>query len=126
MILAKRASGLAVVVLFLGTAVHSVTISGHSDQGCDDADREQICANQAERICCEFGPTRLTATQSVKFRDLSQGDIATWFHADDLGPRHIYCGGIRKSQVIMGNVPGVLCMEIDNDVLAESNDGANW
>ena len=81
----------------------------------------------------------MTESESVGFDNLGEGDIATWFHEGpstpapptpaNPNPRPIlqHCGGIRRSQVIMGAMHGRLCMNAHEDVHhAVSNDGANW
>lgn len=131
-----RVSAAVCFLLFQITA--AVDIGSFEEIGCDDWGwLNARCQEHPERICCGF-PQRLTGTWSVGFRGLSEGDIATWFHEGPStpvpatpqnphpNPIRNHCGGIRRSQVMMGSHSGVICMDAPAEGPHESNDGANW
>jgi hypothetical protein len=122
--LSSKAVALAGVVS-LAINVGAVDIGSFEEFNCDWSELQGNCPDQPERTCCGF-PSTLTVTISVGWRGLSEGDIATWFHSSMHGSTYNYCGGVRRSQVMMGSAPGIVCMsERDNHPLV-SNDGANW
>jgi len=127
-------------ILSWSTVVYGVDIATFDEPGCDmtNNSRQFTCPHQPEHICCGF-PSIMTETDAVGFSELGEGDIATWFHEGqptpvaptpgNPNPRPIrnHCGGIRRSQVMMGSMRGQLCMNAHEDVhAAVSDDGANW
>jgi hypothetical protein len=120
-------SALVFDILLYSLSVYAVDIANFEEYDCDWNEMMIACRDQPERVCCGF-PQTATATWSVGFRGLGEGDIATWFHEGPAGPNGVrnHCGGLRKSQVMMGDTAGEICMSVGLHELHESNDGANW
>lgn len=124
---ATLALAVALGVIMGSTSISAVDIGNFEDLVCAPEELLVGCYDQPERVCCGF-PQRATSTWAVGFQGLGEGDIATWFHE---GPTLAngainHCGGTRRSQVMMGDTAGEICMSVGDDDARESNDGANW